>query len=72
MKGADMGIIKRLETLEAVAAAKGQLDERMEIIRVIVAPDLSIISAWRFDENRERVPVSEEGLANIRRDAETC
>ncbi|MDZ4252670.1 MAG: hypothetical protein U1A72_08890 [Sulfuritalea sp.] len=60
-----MNITKRLEALEAVAM-KAEALEKFDVIRVIVAPDRSIVNALRRGEGGALVPVSEDELAHIR------
>ncbi len=60
---------KRLEALEA-AAVKAEGPERIDVIRVIVAPDQSIVRALRRAENGTLVPVSADEFADIRRSRE--
>ena len=64
-----MNITKRLEALEA-AAVKAEGSEKLDLIRVIVAPDQSIVKALRRGEGGALVPVSEDELADIRRGRE--
>lgn len=61
-----MNIAKRLEALEA-AAVQAEGPEKFDVIRVIVAPDRSIVDALRRGEGGALVPVSEDELADIRR-----
>lgn len=61
-----MSLTKRLEALEAKADAK--TIEPLEIVRVIVAPDRSILRALRYGAGGVLVPVSDDELAEIRRD----
>ena len=61
-----MNVAKRLEALEA-AAVKTERPEQIEVIRVIVARDCSIVGAMRRVEGGARVPVSMEELEDIRR-----
>lgn len=61
-----MNIGKRLEALEA-AAMKAEGPERIDVIRVIVAPDRSIVRVLRRGQHGEPVPVSDDELADIRR-----
>ena len=60
-----MNRIKRIESLEA-AAANAQGAEKLDIVRVIVAPDRSIVGACRHDETGMVVPVSDAELVGIR------
>lgn len=64
-----MSLIKRLEALESAAAAKSQIRGKMDIVRVIVALDSSIVSACHRSQNGTNVPVSEKELADIRHQA---
>lgn len=61
-----MSMAKRLEALEA-AAVKSAGPERIDVIRVIVVSDRSIVGAMRRVEGGELVPVSVEELEDIRR-----
>jgi len=65
---AAMNMTKRLEALEA-AAVKAEGPKKIDIIRVIVALDRSITGAYCRNENGRLVPVSDEKLADIRRQA---
>lgn len=60
-----MNIAKRLEALED-AAKKAEGPERLDVIRVIVAPDRSITGAMRRIESGTYAPVSVYELATIR------
>jgi hypothetical protein len=60
---------KRLEALEA-AAVKAEGPEKLDVIRVIIDPDQSIVKALRRAEGGALVPVSVEELEEIRRGRE--
>jgi len=64
-----MNLTKRLEALEAKVSAL--VIEPLDIVVVIVAPDRSIVKACRYDANRQLVPVSDDELAEIRRDSQS-
>lgn len=63
-----MSITKRLEALEARASA--QTIEPPDIVIVYISPDRSVFSAVRHSEGGALVPVSDDELAEIRRNAE--
>lgn len=58
---------QRIVAMEAAVSAKARGLETMDIIRVIIAPDRSIVGAMRRAENGSFVSVSENDLENMRR-----
>lgn len=50
---------QRIVAMEAAVSAKARSLETMDIIRVIIAPDRSFVSAMRRTENGAFVSVSE-------------
>jgi len=60
--------LNRIAALEAKAKAKNRA--KLDIVRVIVASDRSVVIAFRRSANGTLLPVSEVELADIRRQAE--
>jgi len=62
------GRAKRVEVLEGHLLPHSLV--KLDIVRVIVNMDFSVASAFRRGKNMELIPVSDEELAEIRRQNE--